>query len=215
MMFTLETAHPVALDSPDHLQPRSTAFDNSKNKNFNRALYKLFPPGYGVSVLDFGCSGGGMVKTILDDGHIAVGLEGSDYSKLHQRAEWATIPGNLFTCDVTKPFSLYCDGVSCQFDVITAWEFLEHIRREDLPQLFRNMHKHLKEGGLVIGSACKHPSIHKGVEHHQTRVPLRTWLGWFKENGFRQRPDLEKHFEGRWVRAVQYNFVFQEAESAE
>ena len=46
------------------------------------------------------------MKSILDAGGFAVGVEGSDYSQRHKRAEWATIPDHLFTTDATVPFQL-------------------------------------------------------------------------------------------------------------
>ncbi len=209
MSFHLITGHPVALDSPDHIQPRSTARDNSVNRAFNRKLYALFP-GQKIAVLDFGCAGGGMVKSLLDDGHVAIGLEGSDYNLVHQRAEWATIPDHLFTCDVTQPFTLHAgDKQTFQFDAATAWEFLEHIKESDLPGVLDNMRRHLKPGGLVFGSTNDRGSVFQGVEHHLTRKPMGWWTELFKQNDFEQRLDLERHFGMDWVRHVQFNFVFQ------
>jgi hypothetical protein len=103
--FVLKTNKPVAFDSPDHIVPRGTKYDNTRNMLFNKKLEALF--GHrSLYVLDLGCAGGGFVKDCLEDGHFAVGLEGSDYSKKLERAEWRTIPANLFTCDITEDFSL-------------------------------------------------------------------------------------------------------------
>jgi len=38
--------------------------------------------------MDIRCSGGGLVLDGILKGHFAIGLEGSDYSKKRQRAEW-------------------------------------------------------------------------------------------------------------------------------
>ena len=62
------------------------------------------------ALLDIGCSGGGFVRDLLDDGHIAIGLEGSDYSKKSRRAEWAIIPDFLFTADVTGDVDIFMNG---------------------------------------------------------------------------------------------------------
>src|SRR5437763_1568188 len=101
-LFSLDCTKPIASDSPDHLVPRGTKNDNSRNRLFNRKAELLLTKKQ-LRVLDFGCTGGGFVKDCIDDGHIAVGLEGSDYSKRAHRAEWATIPQSLFTCDITAP----------------------------------------------------------------------------------------------------------------
>lgn len=98
------TDHPVALSSPDHLHPHGTMRDNSYSWEFNRRLADIVPPV--LSVLDLGCSGGAMVHTLLREGHFAIGIEGSDRSRLAGRAEWAEIPDHLFTADITAAGSL-------------------------------------------------------------------------------------------------------------
>ena len=121
-MPLLETDHPVAVSSNDTKFPRGSKNDNSISPRFNRKLYQLFRGAKPIRVLDIGCAGGGFVRSLLDDGHFAVGLEGSDYPLLNQTGEWSTIPHHLFTCDVTKPFRL-TDRATRQpllFDAITG-----------------------------------------------------------------------------------------------
>lgn len=166
MMTTVHTNHPVAVDSPDHLHPWGTAHDNSRCAAFNTKLIALVPD---LSVMDLGCSGGGFVKDIADLGFPSVGIEGSDYSKNHQRAEWATIPERLFTADITKPFL-----ISEQFSVITAWEVIEHIADHDLDAVFENVRTHLLPGGLFIMSISTGQDATSGVALHQT-VQGQVW----------------------------------------
>jgi len=214
LKFHLDTDHPVATDSPDHIEPRSTARDNSINLKFNKRLYELFKDRK-PSVLDFGCAGGGMVKSFIDDGCIAVGLEGSDYNKMHLRAEWATIPGNLFTCDLGYEFTLHTgDHQPYRFDVVTAWEFIEHIPEKRLYTMIDNMRRHLRTNGLIIGSTTDAHSIWKVLDHHQTRKPMWWWAEQFGKHEFELRHDLVSHFDvdHAWVRSVKWNFVFQEDE---
>src|SRR5579871_948679 len=97
--ISLSCERPVALASPDHKFPWGTLRDNSRNRRFNQKLYRLFGVKQALAILDVGCSGGGFVRDCIEDGHLAIGLEGSDYSKRNQRAEWATIPHFLYTCD--------------------------------------------------------------------------------------------------------------------
>ena len=214
MNFYLETDHPIAIDSPDHIEPRSTAKDNSTSARFNKRLLELYE-NKKPSVLDLGCSGGGLVKSLIDDGCVSVGLEGSDYSLNNQRAEWAIIPESLFTCDLGFPFTLHTgDYKPYKFDVITAWEFLEHLPEDRLETLLENIKRHIKPGGLVIGSISDFPSVWKVIDHHQTKKPLWWWSSLFGRYDFKRRTDLESHFEvsNSWVRKVKYNFVFQEDE---
>lgn len=208
MKFYLNTEYPVALDSLDHVFPLGTRMDNTTNLNFNKRVYALYP-GKTISILDLGCAGGGMIKTFADDGHIAIGLEGSDYSYNHKRAAWATNPDNLFTCDCSKPFILHTgDGKPYQFDVITAWEFLEHIFEDRLPVLFMNVNNHLKPDGLFIGSTTNSNPSANGIYHHVTRRKLKWWTERFEENDLYRDNKMEKYFDNAWVRSWTYkNFV--------
>lgn len=201
----LDTEHPIALDSYDHTDPlidmRPGHGDSSFNLAFNAKLYQIVPPP--LSVLDFGCGAGGFVKTLLDEGVQAVGLEGSDELVRRGMSNLPLIPGNMFTCDLTFPFVLHTgDHRPYLFDVVTAWEFVEHILEKDLPQVFINLHAHLKPDGLFIMSTpsdITHPP-RRGLDHHRTR---RDWLWWqatIEATGMLRRPDLEAHFGGDWVR---------------
>jgi len=138
--------------------------------------------------MDLGCSGGQLVKDFKDLNWIAVGLEGSDYSLKHKRANWRALAGtNLFTCDITKPFRVKLDQQDLRFHLITAWEVMEHISSSDLDGLFENIRRHLVVGGYFIASTSSAPSVVDGIELHQTRMTNAEWKEFIK----RQYPDLE------------------------
>lgn len=198
MRFQIATDYPIAADSNDHLYPRGTANDNHANKRFNEKLIRLIGGGT-VSVLDLGCAGGGMVKMFLDAGHIAVGIEGSDYSQKAQRAAWAFYPGNLFTADATKPFSVSVNGSPHQFDAVTAWEFFEHIKEPDLPGVIDNILRHLKVGGWLIASIADTQvtfnEVNKAkVIYHHTVKPANWWIDLFASNGMRHDKATDDYF---------------------
>lgn len=203
--FILDTDRLIASESPDHLVPRGTMQDNSRNPLFNKKLYALFnrKPLY---ILDFGCSGGAFVKDCLNDGHIAVGLEGSDYSKKIGRAQWPVIPDNLLTCDITAPFTLKSKDISSQkdgdlkFDVITAWEFMEHISAENLPQVCENARHHLRHNGLWIMSIADFEDTVDNIKYHQTVQSREWWESYLESQGFKNHPHLVDYFGNDWVR---------------
>ncbi len=201
--FKLDCTKPVAVDSPDHLAPRGTKNDNSRNRLFNRKLERLMNR-RPLRVLDFGCAGGGFVKDCLDDGHIAVGLEGSDYSKRLARAEWGTIPQHLFTCDITATFTL-AEGDAPEpalFDVITGWEFMEHIAPEKIAAVAGNALRHLAPGGIVIFSIADFPDSDGGVDYHQTVQPYVWWVNTFAALGLAHHPELSDYFGHDWIRGM-------------
>jgi 2-polyprenyl-3-methyl-5-hydroxy-6-metoxy-1,4-benzoquinol methylase len=210
-MISIITKHPVAADSLDHMYPGATAYDNSIWPPFNA---KVFQHWESPRLLDIGCAGGGLVQSIIADGGFAVGIEGSDYSKRMQRAEWATIPGNLFTADATKPFNLQEDGKSLKFDIVTSWEFFEHIPEGRINGVLRNVKKHLKpDGGLFLVSISTQTagiSIEQinadgflrpaGIEYHVTLHPGEWWLEKLYSQGFQVDTGLTQFFDPDWVR---------------
>jgi SAM-dependent methyltransferase len=184
----LQTDHPLAADSVDTLHPRGAKQDNSICPRFNQRLYQLFGHKPQLKVLDLGCAGGGLVRTLIDDGHFAVGLEGSDFPRLNQFGEWGTIPHHLFTCDITKPFrlTLRAPDRPIPFDAVTAWEVMEHIPKDRIEPLMRNIDRHLAPGGWVLFSIATFLDFSPttGVAWHRTVEPRQWWELRFAEFGF-------------------------------
>lgn len=197
----LETTKPVAYDSPDHQHPWGTARDNSVDLRFNAKLANWILL-HELQLLDLGCSGGGQVRSFIEQGCLAVGVEGSDYSFRNLRAEWATIPEFLFTADITVPFHIRQDGSSgdFQFTVITIWEVIEHIRRESLAAVWQNCQQHLAPGGVVIMSVSNISDMKDGVELHQTRESPEWWRAELESAGFQPHPEANAYFGNDWVR---------------
>jgi 2-polyprenyl-3-methyl-5-hydroxy-6-metoxy-1,4-benzoquinol methylase len=199
------TGKPIAYDSPDHMVPWGTKQDNSVNLLFNAKLAAWIPR-QDLSVLDLGCAGGGFVKSLLDTDCFAVGIEGSDYSKLNRRAEWATIPNRLFTADVTDPFQIVLerDGEDLwrrmRFTVITAWELMEHIRTDKIPVVFRNIHDNLRDAGVVIMSISPNEEVIEGVALHQTVQDKSWWIAECRRHGFVNHEERVEYFGDDWVR---------------
>lgn len=199
-MISIATEKSVAIDSLDHIHPHGTAWDNSIWPPFNEKLFALTKT---PRLLDIGCAGGGFVKSILDDGGFAVGIEGSDYSEKHQRAEWATIPKNLFTADATEPFQLTENNQPILFDVVTAWEFFEHIAEDKISGVIDNIKRHITDDGALIVSVCTISAglSEEGIEHHVTIHPPEWWYDEvFYPAGFTVDEQLRDYFEPDWVR---------------
>ena len=199
--ISLKCKRKIAYNSLDHVAPLGTRQDNSSNHLFNEKLYRLY--GYKqITLLDIGCSGGRLVKETIDDGHIAVGLEGSDYSKRFHRAEWRTIPEFLFTCDVTKPFSLYIYPPKrpMLFNVVTAWEFMEHIEKKDLAPLIHNVKKHMASDCIWVMSIANCPSIYNGIDLHRTKESKEWWVSKLREFGLINVNGYVEYFNTQFVR---------------
>jgi SAM-dependent methyltransferase len=184
--FELQTEHPVAFESNDHLYPRGTKNDSTRSPRFVGACESKFP-GRAITHLDLGCAGGGLVFDFIKRGHASFGLEGSDYSFKWKRAEWGCIPNSLRTCDITKPFEVIVSNNKsrAQFDIVTMWEVFEHIPADLIPGLLYNVKKHMHAGSFFVGSIALFDDIENGVSFHPTIKPKEWWSELFENNGFK------------------------------
>lgn len=174
MKITINTDTPIAFDSPDHLYPTGAKGDNNTSIGLIEELEARY--GKDFSIMDWGCSFGQFIVDCHERGHVAVGLEGASYPPEHS-PNWKQYHNKvLFSCDVSRPFTVEADGKPLLFDIITMWEVLEHFPPERLDQVMQNVHKHLKSGGTFIGSIGKYssPSV-EGVELHLSLFPEAHW----------------------------------------
>jgi SAM-dependent methyltransferase len=207
-VFSRETNFSVAFESPDHIAPKGTAVNNSTNKKFilhmDEKLHCEFG-GQTLRMMDLGCAGGQTIADFMKLRWQGAGLEGSDFSLKHRRANWATLANtNLFTCDITKPYQIKLNGHAVKFHLITAWEVMEHIPTPALDQVFRNIVDHLEVGGYFIASTTETSDIHEGLELHQTRWPNAEWRDYMAK----KFPELEYADAGLKIyQYVRYNFL--------
>jgi SAM-dependent methyltransferase len=196
----IETSHPVAVSSPDHRMPWGTARDNSADGRFNARLIGLLPSDY-RKLLDLGCSGGRAVRSFIEQGYIACGVEGSDLSRRQLRGEWASIPEFLFTADIAEKFIIRARGEEpFRFGIVTLWEVIEHLREDQLAAMLDNVARHLLEGGLVIMSISPNHEVIEGIQLHQTVKPREWWLDFFEQTGWQNHEDLVEYFGSDVVR---------------
>ena len=195
----ISTDHPLADWSPDHTHPKGAATDSTRHAGFNAKLAKLIPE---PRLLDFGCAGGGLVASIIEDGGFAAGIDGSDYNQKHNRSEWAKRPESFFLADLTHPFILSEDDEEkvAEFDVVTAWEVLEHIPAHLVPAVMNNAAVHLAPWGFFICSISRMPDRWAKHDYHATVKSRDWWLRTFADLGWDEDAEMFEYFDPDWVR---------------
>jgi cyclopropane fatty-acyl-phospholipid synthase-like methyltransferase len=186
-MLWIKTANEVAVDSPDHLYPEGTKNDNTTSELFIDEVEYFFKTCRGkanINFMDLGCAGGQLVVDFAKRGHLAVGLEGSDYNIKNNGWNWPEYyQKNLFTCDITKPYEVYNDNERVYFDMITAWEVIEHISEKELYNVFFNIACNLKNNGIFVASISTQEGVNSVTGHvlHQSVHDKETWGEMFRD----------------------------------
>lgn len=169
-MYKVVTNHPLASTSPDHIYPQGTkntlggpdySWKDTYNPFADEVIKYFNKPT--ISVLDLGAASGYLVKDFLARGCDAVGLEGSNWPLKNNVENWVLYNNKrLFTCDIGRPFSILLNNNPVKFDLINAWEVIEHIDPSNLNVLAQNVLNHLNDDGIFVFSLSPwfEPSVH-------------------------------------------------------
>jgi SAM-dependent methyltransferase len=96
-------------------------------------------------VLDIGCGDGLLLTRVLADRYHVIGV---DLSLEQLRRARRTVPRvDLICADMT---TLHFPAAS--FDAVVAFYSLNHVPRDDMPELFEEIRRWLRPGGLFVGS---------------------------------------------------------------
>lgn len=107
-----------------------------------------------LSVLDYGCGKGGLVEGLRDRGILADGYDPGV-------PEWATRP-------------------TAWFDVVTAFDVLEHIEEEYVPQVLREIDMYGRRARAIIDLGEAVAILEDGRNAHLTIRPASWWIDQIK-----------------------------------
>ncbi|MBC7803383.1 MAG: class I SAM-dependent methyltransferase [Candidatus Parcubacteria bacterium] len=96
------------------------------------------------TILDFGCGPGRDLKAFDDQGHVAVGLEGSP--------RFAAMAREYSGCEVLEQDFLQLELPAARFDGVFANASLFHVPGAELPRVLKELHASLKPGGVLFSS---------------------------------------------------------------
>jgi len=151
--YKVITDFPVAITSPDHIFPVGTKNDNSTHSGYIEEVESYFQ-NKKINIMDIGCAGGQLAVDFHNRGHLSFGIEGSDYNIKNKQFNWPAHYQNvLWTADLTKTFKVVDEKEDeILFDLISAWEVVEHIHPDHLEVFFENIISKLKPDGIFIAS---------------------------------------------------------------
>jgi len=201
-MIKIKTNFPNAT-GPDFDSPSQGASQNNHSNQIYLKELERVTGKENFKYMDLGCAGGQSVVDIYRKGQVACGIEGSNLEKMIYESQRRFRPeprfiGDteihkedvhdnwlkykdvcLFKADITKPFEITNENNIQKFDVITAWDVLEHPKPEDIGGVIENIKKHLEDDGLFI---CLINLVHG--THHQCIKSREWWIKTFGDYGF-------------------------------
>lgn len=172
-MIRLETEHPVAIESPDHLCPHGCIRDNYPSIGLMGEVTEYFGKNQ-IVMIDLGCAGGQFVVDFIKQGDIGIGLEGSSHVLNGEgKTNWKKYHNkNLFLCDISEDFQLFLNEEPLKADFIHSEEVFEHISEDKLDIVLNNVKKHLKPNGICAFGISLVPDIQvRDLEGNEVESP--------------------------------------------
>jgi cyclopropane fatty-acyl-phospholipid synthase-like methyltransferase len=118
---------------------------------------------------------------LYNKGHNSFGIDGSDSQKKQGLNSWGRIPERLFNADITEPFHFIDEDTNdkFKFDVISAWDVMEHLFEDKLPGFFDNLKNNLKSDGYFVCGIADF----EDEGYHVTIHNKEWWIDMFDKNG--------------------------------
>lgn len=141
--------------------------DHDVSQNLE-ALLRWLPAGRALRLLDFGCGPGRDLLALKQRGHDPVGLDGS--------ARFAEMARAHSGCEVWCQDFLALDLPAARFDGIFANASLFHVPAQSLPQVLRQLHAALDDGGVLFTSNPR--GNNQGAWSGERYGQYWDWDGW-------------------------------------
>ena len=204
MKLTPHDLDNIAKGTLEHYDQRADDFwqgtrDHDVSQNIDALLQHIegTPP---FAILDFGCGPGRDLKTFVDLGHRATGLEGS--------LRFAQMARAHSGCAVLHQDFLKLDLPPSAFDGVFANASLFHVPSQELARVLRELHAALKPRGVLFASNPRGDNSEGwNKQRYGTYHDLTTWRDYLTTAGFTElahyyRPLGKPREEQPWLASV-------------
>ena len=165
----------------NHYNQRAEAFwEGTRHHDVTQNIDALLrhiqstPP---FTILDFGCGPGRDLKTFVERGHRAVGLEGSP--------AMAALARSHSGCEVLDQDFLKIELPFAYFDGVFANASLFHVPMQELPRVLKQLHSALKPHGVFFSSNPRGNNEEEvSRERYGAYYNLETWRSLLVTSGF-------------------------------
>jgi SAM-dependent methyltransferase len=188
MKLEPETLRQLVERTLEHYQARAEAFwEGTRHHDVEQNIEALLrhiqaPPPF--TILDLGCGPGRDLKTFVQRGHRAIGLEGAQALAEMARAHSG--------CEVWQQDFLHLDLPVSHFDGVFANASLFHVPRQELPRVMRQLHATLKPGGVLFSSNPRGENQENiNGERYGVYYDFATWHDYLLAAGF---AELEHYY---------------------
>lgn len=133
--------------------------------------------GKGKTVLEIGCSIGGVASLLSERGYDVYASDISKYAV--ERAKKLSPKVKFYVFDVQKSIP-----IRKKFDLIISFEVVEHLKNPE--QAIENMYNSLSKGGtLVVSTPYPYKWIYRDPTHINVKFPI-DWVKIMEEVGFKK-----------------------------
>jgi SAM-dependent methyltransferase len=188
MKLDTERLRQVVGRTLDHYQTRAEDFwQGTRHHDVEQNIEALLRHIRGAApftILDLGCGPGRDLRTFVQRGHRAIGLEGAPAFVAMARAH--------ADCEVWQQDFLQMDLPAARFDGVFANASLFHVPRQELPRVLRELHATLKLEGVLFSSNPRGNNEENiNGERYGAYYELATWRSMLAAAGF---SELEHYY---------------------
>lgn len=209
-MFHIYTSYPYANNQQCGVEDTWYTKENVVNNvniyhhpSFNTWVYD-YNNKKPLFVLEIGCGTGSIVQDFIQDGHLAIGLDGFYVYRKYLCGAWKDYPYNLFTCDLGEDFTICYNEYAkfdinnpCKFDIIYSTEFLEHLHYRQVDNCIVSINKHSHNDTLLILEISeKQDGGHLVVESKDW------WINKFRQYDWSYNDGLTNSLRGNFLRNI-------------